>query len=282
MAKNDILGKPLKLVSENLEEIVKKKIVDPQDAAKSEGINFPGSPLEFHVELSPINDMSGKVRSWIVLLDANRDTQSVEENYARSYALVSILSRVAAKVASLSNPEEVLSVLGEELSKQNMKSVYILTDKDFTCSKIEFASPITKKLKPLEKFTGLSLLGYSLPRNQWPPVSFNAIKDGELSTFSRFYPDILPAFIDLVSSWSQRLKFIGITKQTSGLFIPISFKDSSRGLLVVWGTAVQEQDLVAFSIFGSQIGSAMEQARFHKVKSLKTQELERSQALTLL
>ena len=270
MAKNDILGKPLKLVSENLEGIVKKKIVDPQDAAKSEGIIFPGSPLEFHVELSPINDMSGKVRSWIVLLDANRDTQSVEENYARSYALVSILSRVAAKIASLSNPEEVLSVLGEELSKQNMESVYILTDKDFTCSKIEFASPITKKLKPLEKFSGLNLIGYSLPRNQWPPVSFSAIKDGEPRFSPDFASDILPAFSrfspELVA---KGLEFIGITKQTSGLFIPISFKDSSRGLLVVWGTAVQEQDLVAFSIFGSQIGSAMEQARLIKSEILK-------------
>ena len=161
-----------------------------------------------------------------------------------------------------------------------MEFVYILTDKDFTCSKIEFASPITKKLKPLEKFTGLSLLGYSLPRNQWPPVSFNAIKDGEPRFSPDFASDILPAFSrfspELVA---KGLEFIGITKQTSGLFIPISFKDSSRGLLVVWGTAVQEQDLVAFSIFGSQIGSAMEQARLIEFESLKTQELERSQAL---
>jgi len=203
------------------------------------------------------------------------------EDLQRSNFLIHALGKVSAEVAKVSTPQQVLNTLRDEISRLDLNFIYLANDADQNYSSVVYTSLNLDIIKPLEKIAGQSLIGFTIPRSEWPPIIDQI--DPEYPLFvDNFVEAIRPAYAQFPDSLvNLGLKTFGITEEDSGIFNPISFTDQSSGILVTWGKSLQEQDLQAFSIFGSQIGSSLEQAKLIELENKQLQELERSNSLVL-
>jgi diguanylate cyclase (GGDEF)-like protein/PAS domain S-box-containing protein len=282
VGRKDVLGQPLDSVSAKLNQYVRSQINGGNaETSNSGAIILPETPFEYFPSLAPIYDLAGGVSSWILLLSLANENDEIQRDYARAYSLVTVLSKVSAAVAATSKTAEVLEVLGAELSQQNIECVYIQVDPDFETSTVQYVSPITKKIKPLELLTGRTFKGYQLARVDWPEITIQAIVENRPLFSENFINAVLPAFAKVNPALVTRgLALVGIGEQTVGVNIPIHFEDEILGVLIIWGAEIQPQDLLPFSVFGSQIGSAITQTRILASEYEKSQQLERANALT--
>ena len=233
----------------------------------------------YDAELSSNWDDFGRLQSYALLLSTHADTDKTIKELQRSNTLIQALGKVSAAVASVSTPAQVFDTMSKELHKLSLEFTYISFDKQREYSTTKYASFEIGILKPLEKIVGKSFIGFTLHRSDFPPI---------VEQFENQKPVFTADFIEAIRPALKRfpndivktgLRAVGISKGTSGIFIPINTSDGSFGFLAIWGDSLRQQDLPAFSIFASQISSSIEQAHLKEIEQEQLRESDRANSL---
>ena len=147
-------------------------------------------------------------------------------------------------------------------------------------ARIQYLSIDSKILNAIQKVAGASLLELELPRRNWLPDIREAYEIGHpiftedfAEVMHKVLPDIGTKAID------KGLQLAGISSGTAALHMPLQLAGSSQGFLSVWGKSLREEDLPAFNVFASQVGSTLQSARLYDNERQQAVELERSNSL---
>jgi diguanylate cyclase (GGDEF)-like protein/PAS domain S-box-containing protein len=233
--------------------------------------------IKYEGRLSSIHDNNQRVISYILTLSIDFDEKFLFDSLQRTNQLVKALSNVTMQVSAKSTPQEVLETMGEELLKLNIHSAFSTTDKEMEFFITEYISFPLAKIKLLEKAIGISLNSIKVHYSKWPQKSKIAIEKN-LPVFQNNFFDSLKDFFDGVekNTLSRALSIGNLSSATRSVYVPLKFSDGSSGLITVWGETVQEQDLMAYSVFGSQITTAFEQAQLRELAKKNIEENKRS------
>ena len=276
----EAVGHPLSKAAPELYVQVSPLLSKNGDQPSQQNEYLIGS-IKYHAKLSSNWDNVGRLQSQVLLLSTQGSAHEIASELQRSNALIQALGKVAAQVASVSSLLEVFDTMRYEFHKLSLEFAYISFDRKKESSKVAYASFNTGLLKPLEKIVGQSFIGYTVKRSDFP-IILDELEDQYPVFVSDFPEAIQPAYQQIPNPiFLAGLKRVGITNKTAGIFIPINFSDRNSGFLAIWGSSLLKQDLPAFSVFGSQVASAIEQANLLENEQKQMRELERSNALIL-
>ena len=276
---SDVVGKPLQEIAPNLFDQVSRLFQDPDDG-ESVTLELPNHSIPYYARMISIRDDAGHLHSRALALSSVFDHNQIAEELQRSNSFIKALGHVAARVVAVSSPAEVMKTMGEELNKLEIHSAFVMNDQREETSTLEYISFDSKIIRPVEKIIGQHLIGLKQHHSLWPSQSKKALAE----KYPVFVSDFAEAVIDIFSDISgavikNGLQLAGISQQTKGIYIPLIFSDNTSGVIPVWGTSLSDRDLPAFSVFGSQVSSAFEQARLMDAEQRQYNELERSNAL---
>jgi diguanylate cyclase (GGDEF)-like protein/PAS domain S-box-containing protein len=273
----ETIGKTLEQAAPGLFSRV-SHLLGEEDISDDTSIQIPGSHLAYSARICSDRDNLGRMHGRILLLSIPGESGIMAAELQRTNALVQALGKVSAQVASESTLAQVFEAMGDELNKLSLEYTYVGIDKPRENSRLEYISYDLKIIKPLEKLVGQTLINFTLPRSAWPdfietlgqyPVYISDFTAAMKLTYQQFPAAVI----------QTGFKLLNITAQTSGIIVPVYFADGTSGFIAIWGESLREQDLPAFSIFGNQISSAIEQARQLDKEKKQLQEVERSSSL---
>jgi signal transduction histidine kinase/DNA-binding response OmpR family regulator len=192
------------------------------------------------------------------LLDA--ENRRVNE-LGRANALAMALSRLTANIQAASDFDQVIGTLAAELQTLKVNCVVALLDEETGDLVVRYSSLSPAVLPVAEKLTGLKLREYRLPRER-------------LAMYDDLFQKQSPVFE--AAPWAQALallpglarplaeqvlKMVGLSPDVRTISVPLISAGAPLGALMLWSPTLQETDVPAFSVFGSQIAIAMERAR---------------------
>ncbi len=190
------------------------------------------------------------------LLEAER-SRSVE--LARSRGLLAALSQVAAEVEHTYDPEQVLQTLAREVRKVGLNFWLGFTDRESDGILIRYSSLQPEVLERARKLLGVSKDGLFVPRKHLSffedvvirrrPVAFDA--ESELQM-------LLPGSPRRVRDTIYRLA--GATGGMKSVCLPLIVGDQTVGVLSMWGEGLADEDMTPYTVFASQVASAMEKS----------------------
>ena len=275
---SEAIGQPLSKAAPDIFAQV-FHLLEDGSTAESSAVEIKAGSYSYQARLFSNRDNLGRLHSQSLLLSTQGEAGELAVELQRSYALVQALSKVAAQVVVVSSPDQVFNTMRDEIHKLSLEFAYITIEENWETSSINYASFKTSMLKPLEKLVGQSFIGFTLPRAAWPPI-VDELEDQYPVFVSDFAGAIWPAYQQFAEAvFRAGLGLVGISEKTAGIFIPIKFSDESSGIMVVWGDTLRQQDVSAFSVFGSQVCSAIEQARLIETEQERLRKSEQSNAL---
>jgi len=179
------------------------------------------------------------------------------EEFARSNNLILSLSKVAANLQAMTDPDQVFATLGDELKQIGLTCLIGLFESPDVLT-VKYTSIESKALSIAEKITGIPMLGYLIPSNRAPEglseqghgIVANAVEVAHkgFSTIPR-------------AVFAGILKLLGVAPDMLVAYMPMVSKENRIGMLVVWGLDIQETDYPALEVFAAQATAALEQAR---------------------
>lgn len=182
---------------------------------------------------------------------------------ARANKFITALSNIAARIEAAPNPEGVMEALGSELKQLGLHCGVILrqaTTDDLTIHYVSLDSAT---------HTFLSwLLGFKQPELHFSRANFLFYDDvieqqrtlyitDPLPIIQRLLPNLPPAILDIL------MRTLGLTSQITSLYLPLVIGDKVRGILMLWGKGLQEDDIAATSLFANQVAITLENARLY-------------------
>ena len=243
-------------------------------------LEFPDGTDTYDACLSSIFDNNGRLLSRILTLSSSHDDNQLRANLLRTKQLVGALSNVAVQVAAASNPRDVLETMGKELRKLNVFSVFVSYDRDFEISSLEYISLGKGIINTLEGMVNERIHGLTIPKAKWPALVKQILDDPYPVFIADFSGSVIEFFENIGHRLHERaLSLGGITRDTRGMYIPLKLSNGIAGVIAVWGDSLQEEDVLAFSVFGSQVATAFEQARLLDLAQKHTREAERASTL---
>ena len=211
------------------------------------------------------------------LFDAERKARDQAETRAaelnRSNMLLTSLGRVATKLASATNPEEVMVTLGRELKQLGVYCVVMFLEQETRDLKIDFSSLESPALQLAEKLTGLQLSGFHIRRERWPVYARLIEERRPVFVDDLFYlaAALLPGFARPLVSHALRLS--GVTEQTHAIYVPLMVKNEVIGVLGMWGEGLLEEDIPAATVFAGQVAAAIENRQQQALLYERAQQL---------
>jgi diguanylate cyclase (GGDEF)-like protein len=187
---------------------------------------------------------------------------------ARSNALLGALSQVATQLESVLEPHKIMSTVGTELNHLNITTQIALYDPITKNLNIEYTSIAPQQLEQFTHLTGLEFDHYQIPENLWPVEKIlrgkNPLHVEDL--FSYLVPNLPDAPEEV---HRQILELLGITKSSSGIFLPMIIKEQTLGMIAMWGIDLKSDDVPAFQVFANQVAVAIENSRlFGQIQTL--------------
>jgi diguanylate cyclase (GGDEF)-like protein/PAS domain S-box-containing protein len=175
----------------------------------------------------------------------------------RTNQLLSVLGRMAARIASANDLETIFSTLGDELKEIGVYCLVGLKENETNNISIRYFSrlyPIPEKyqgyLKSFNTFNTLFPL-FPLIMEQHTPV---------------FVVDPIPLVHALLERFpqhiqSQLIPMIGFGPETHAICLPLIADADVVGIITLWGDDIRESDQPAAQIFTSQVAIAIQKAK---------------------
>nr|MBC8497137.1 GAF domain-containing protein [Chloroflexota bacterium] len=191
------------------------------------------------------------------------------EEFARSNNLTLSLSKVAANLQAMTDPDQVFATLGDELKQIGLTCFIGLFESPDVLT-VKYTSIESKALSIAEKITGIPMLGYLIPSNRAPEglseqgqgIVANAVEVAHKG-FSTIPRAVLAGI----------LKLVGVTPDMPVAYVPMASRENRIGMLIVWGLDIQETDYPALEVFAAQAAAAIEQARLFNEAKQRDHEL---------
>jgi len=191
---------------------------------------------------------------------------------AHANALIVALSKVAARLDTSSNFDEIVDTFGQELKKMGLDCmVGALTDNKQALS-IRYVSVKQEVIHWAEKMTGHALSDLVIPRHLWPTevviAERTAYWDPNLMRGTLNMFPILPKHLH-----GAALKMAGIHLDDPLCYLPLATEDEVIGVMAVWGTNLKPSDTPALTVFASQLATAIVNAQLYQREARRGREL---------
>ena len=178
---------------------------------------------------------------------------------ARSKGLMAALSQVAAQIEHTYDPEEVLQTLAREVRNVGLHYWLGFTDAESDGIVVRYSSLEPEALRRLQRLVGTPSAGPFIDRRR-APFFEQVVLDRRPVTMSgreqlRSLAPQLPRPIQ-----DQVLALGGASGETKVVCLPLVVGDQTLGVLSMWGESISVEDLTPYSVFASQLASAVEKA----------------------
>jgi signal transduction histidine kinase/PAS domain-containing protein len=209
---------------------------------------------------------------------------------ARANSLITALSHVATHIKIAPDPDGVMETLGAELKRLGITCLIALLEPEASTLVVRYTSLDPSVLARIENVAGIKIHDFQIIRERLP------IYD-ELIKLRRalFVRDPAPLVAGLVpglssSSIDNILRIASAGSDIRAIYLPLTVEERVLGVLWLWDSALQEDDIPVVSVFAGQVANAIENARlFEQVRAgreqlqelsrrlVETQEIERRQ-----
>ena len=183
----------------------------------------------------------------------------------RSNQQIYILTQVATRMETTSNPDDVMRIMGEQLQSLGLEtliSLFVPGSQDLIIRYTSIAPSILQEFEQLANHTMMNSL--RIPLTQLPP-RLNVFEYPEASLEEDVVELITVMLKDFPKETIQRiLKPAGMTSDMMVGHFPLIFQDKILGFLWLWGTDFRAADMPTLSLFANQVASALESARLFK------------------
>ncbi len=234
-------------------------------AAQDETLTIGG--MVYSIRRSAIEDWKGVTMGQVFVLRNVTDREQMEHTLQvraaeleRSNRFILSLTEVAARFEANLNQNQILEILGAELKKLG-----------FTCV-VAFIDPVTDEVvgrytsvasglwQTAEKFVGVTLDSFRIPFKNWQALDPDAtgpasVVNDPLALISKIIPQVPKVIL------KQGIHMLGITPQTSAVWLPLRASDKNIGILAIWGIQEPQRYLTVFTLFARQVATAIEKAR---------------------
>jgi PAS domain S-box-containing protein len=178
---------------------------------------------------------------------------------ARSKGLMAALSQVAAQIERTYDPEEVLSTLSAEVRNVGLHYWLGFTDAESDGIVLRYSSLTNDQLDRLRAIVGASATGLFVPRQR--AKFFDAVVLERRPVMMSAQEQLRSLAPQMPRAAQQMvLEVCGATPETRVICLPLLVGDQALGVLTMWGESIAEQDQTPYSVFASQLASAVEKA----------------------
>jgi two-component sensor histidine kinase len=191
----------------------------------------------------------------------------------RSNDFITALSRVAARIGTTLDLDEVLVTLGAELRRVGITCIVALLEPEDHALVIHYTSITSGILEKAERFLGMAMHGTRLTRERFP-IWEDLVERGQpvfvsdaVELAGASLPSALKPLIERV------FRMGGWMPEDRVVWLPLSIGDQVRGGVAVWGPDLREDDLPTLLVFASQVTVTIESARLYTAEQKRTQEL---------
>ncbi len=202
------------------------------------------------------------LRKRIAELEESEAEWKQAEKASRSEAFIAALNRIAIRIETTLDPDQVMKKLGDELGKLGMTCVVGMLGPDGGELVIRYTSIESAVLASAEKLVGFGFRDYRIPREVWP--SETAFEDGRslfepnpIAMTAALMPGIPKAIVERI------VRLVGVTPNTAVVYLPLTVEKRAIGVVAIWGADVLQDDVPALAVFASQVAIAIENARLH-------------------
>jgi two-component sensor histidine kinase len=197
----------------------------------------------------------------------------------RSNAFTTMLSEVSAHIGTSLDSRRIMETLGAELKKLGLDCLIATLDSDAQTAIIQYDSLDSKALALGEKLTGFKLREYQIPREYWGSYASEFFEQGRPLFASRLI-ETAATMMGHISRplLESALKLVGVSADDPIAYLPLMAQEQSFGILAVWGSDLEEEDISILSVFAGQVAATLENARLYEAEQQWALELTRSNA----
>ena len=196
----------------------------------------------------------------------------------RAQERVVALSRTAAEVQTLLDPDRVLEAIGQELRSQGLSCFFGLLDESGQRVVLRHTNIGPEILETICELTGATSDGFGFAVDASPSLQA-IIQEGQTS----FESDVPARIRELLPS-PQRgpaLQVADLLQARQAIAAPLRVGAHISGLLLVWSHHLTETDLPVMSLLAQQAAVAMERADLYDEAMQRVFEMEALRATTL-
>ena len=212
----------------------------------------------------PVYGVEGQ---WMGRRASNRDATRRK----RHEQLLGKLNQVSVAIANLRSPEEIFSIVGQELKKAGISSAIFLTDESQSRLLLKYLSFNPKVLRAAEKLAGLKAEEISISIEDVDAYK-RVIKEREtyfLESAEGVLRQILP---EPVKGYAG--KIVKILKVPRSIHSPLIIENEVIGLISVQSPDLKEGDVPTIAAFGHQLSAALYNVHLFEDTQQRLHELE--------
>ncbi len=197
----------------------------------------------------------------------------------RSNTLITALGEVAARLQINLDTDQLVGTVEARLRELDINWMVALLDPTGQTLAVRYSSLTPQAIAQIEERTGLTWRDFRIPRDRFPHATdiieqrrtlFTADQD-PVATVSAMMPHVPRPVVKLV------LELTDAAAGQPAIYVPLVTEGRVTGIMWVWGPDLREVDAPLFSVFASQVTTAIENAElFEQVRASR----QRLQALS--
>ncbi len=196
----------------------------------------------------------------------------------RAQDRVLALSRTAAEVQALLDPDRVLQTIGDELRDQGLYCFFGLLDDDQAQVVLRHTNVSPDTLHAAEAILGVSIAGFSFPADVSPAI-VAIVRDGK-TTFEQRLADRVGEIVPRLSAEAAS-ELLQLVQAHRAISAPLVAGSHILGLLTVWSEDLTEEEIPIVSVMAQQAAVAIERASLYEDTMLRVFEMEALRKTTL-
>lgn len=200
---------------------------------------------------------------------------------AHANQLITFLAGVALRIQSQLDPFGVQHALMTELNQLGLNGFISLLDPGDNSLQFNFEGPNEIVMQRLHEVSGLDIRNLRLNASNWEDYE-QLLQNRQPVFISEAKPHFQKVINHLSSDWQQVIiDLMNVQDTMRGLVLPLLVNKQLLGTLHVWGDALFEEDVPAYTIFASQVTAALDNARLFVAEQKARQVAEILQAANL-
>jgi PAS domain S-box-containing protein len=245
-------------------------------------VHRDGSKLAVEINAGLVT-YEGQTADLIVLRDIT-ERKRIEQELAekarelgRANAFVTALSRVASRLESTRDPQQVLQSLGAELIQLGLRCAISMLDADGQTAVVQYVALDPAALAVAENLLGSEVRGYPLPRELWPD---DVVVGQQKALFEPRAASIVSRLVPsaAASTLEEASGLFGMSGDVPAISLPLITGERTMGVLGVWGADLREDDIAPLSVFAGQVAAALENSRLFAAERQRAEQLKQELA----
>jgi two-component sensor histidine kinase len=202
----------------------------------------------------------------------------------RRNSMIMALSKVAARLETTSDLNEVYETLGTQLRNVEIYCIIGTLDGEKQFLQIEYLSILQEITSLVEKLGAYWPKNIRIPRKLWPTEQAVIEKvpywdPNPIVGTSKMLPFLPKGVIQ------KSYEMVGMSPDDPVCYLPMINDEEVIGLLVVWGPNLKDEDLPGLSVFANQVATAIKNASLYtqaqvEIETRKHAEVQIQAALT--